>query len=751
MVGLVSGGKDSCFAMMKCVQYGHEVVALANLLPADDSVDELDSYMYQTVGHQIVVSYAKCMGVPLFRRRIQGSTRRHDLSYKTTPGDEVEDMYILLKEVKKQIPSVTAVSSGAIASDYQRLRVENVCSRLGLISLAYLWRLDQSLLLQQMIETGIVAITVKVAAIGLDPSKHLGKEMSYLWPHLLKLKELYGSNVCGEGGEYETLTLDCPLFKYARIVLDEFQLVLQSSNSIAPVGFLHPLAFHCEDRPKSVSVSDSNKSNGFSLENMESVIEVQNECLEIVEEKCLPSDIGFDLAELEKHRPHISKIGKNIFSMSCCLQDSSETSVDLQEDLKIILLKLESQLNGVGFSWENVLYIHLYISDMNMFAIANETYVNFITQEKCRFGVPSRSTIELPMLQVGLGRAYVEVLVANDQSKKVLHVQSISSWAPSCIGPYSQATLHKEILYMAGQLGLHPSTMSLCSGGPAAELEQALVNSEAVAKSFNCSISTSAILFVIYCSESNSTLDRISVQEKQNAFLGKMKLLNSDQRLSGVLDPLFLYVLVPDLPKRAFVEVKPILFVEHDTETVEIVTDQVLSDLKDNVNQFDSCFQPEIWHDECLEKCLVRGRICVVILSIATEIAKKICSAAFKSANADDPLIITAEEKMKRVAKFCIYRLDKVLFQNLFSWDDVTNLRIYLPTSNGISHKKLSVIFKTTFDEFAEATKRIKIRREPIFNIVPVIGSGRSAASMDDIITFAIVFFLTPGKPKTPL
>lgn len=735
MVGLVSGGKDSCFAMMKCVQYGHEVVALANLLPADDSVDELDSYMYQTVGHQIVVSYAKCMGVPLFRRRIQGSTRHHDLSYKTTPGDEVEDMFTLLKEVKKQIPSVTAVSSGAIASDYQRLRVENVCSRLGLISLAYLWKLDQSLLLQEMIETGIVAITVKVAAIGLDPSKHLGKEMSYLWPHLLKLKELYGSNVCGEGGEYETLTLDCPLFKYARIVLDEFQLVLQSSNSIAPVGFLHPLAFHCED--KSVSVSDSNTSNGFSLENMESVIEVQSECLEIVEEKCRPSDAGFDLADLEKHRPHISKTGKeNIFSMSCWLQDSSETSVDLQEDLKIILLKTESQLNEVGFSWENVLYIHLYISDMNMFAIANETYVNFITQEKCRFGVPSRSTIELPLSQIGLGKAYVEALVANDQSKKVLHVQSISSWAPSCIGPYSQATLHKEILYMAGQLGLDPSTMSLCSGGPAAELEQALVNSEAVAKSFNCSISTSAILFIIYCSQSTSTLDRISMQEKHSAFLSKMKLSNLDQRLSGVLDPFFLYVLVPDLPKRAFVEVKPVLFVEHDTETVEIVNDQVMSDLKYNVNQFDSCFQPEIWHDECLQKCLVHGRICAVVLSITTEIAKKICSV---SLNADDVLVITAEEKMERVAKFCIYRLDKVLLQNFFSWDNVTNLRIYLPTSSGISHETLSLIFKTTFDEFAETTKRVKIRTEPIFNIVPVIGAGSSAASMDDIITFAVV------------
>lgn len=68
-----------------------------------------------------------------------------------TPGDEVEDMLVLLKEVKRQIPSVSAVSSGAIASDYQRLRVESVCSRLGLVSLAYLWKEDQSLLLQQMV------------------------------------------------------------------------------------------------------------------------------------------------------------------------------------------------------------------------------------------------------------------------------------------------------------------------------------------------------------------------------------------------------------------------------------------------------------------------------------------------------------------------------------------------------------------------------------------------------------------------
>lgn len=35
------------------------------------------------------------------------------------------------------------MASGAIASDYQRLRVESVCGRLQLTSLAYLWHQPQ--------------------------------------------------------------------------------------------------------------------------------------------------------------------------------------------------------------------------------------------------------------------------------------------------------------------------------------------------------------------------------------------------------------------------------------------------------------------------------------------------------------------------------------------------------------------------------------------------------------------------------
>ena len=48
------------------------------------------------------------------------------LIYDTTAGDEVEDLLALLTYAKQQMPQLEAVSCGAIASDYQRLRVEQV-------------------------------------------------------------------------------------------------------------------------------------------------------------------------------------------------------------------------------------------------------------------------------------------------------------------------------------------------------------------------------------------------------------------------------------------------------------------------------------------------------------------------------------------------------------------------------------------------------------------------------------------------
>ncbi|PIA45449.1 hypothetical protein AQUCO_01700760v1, partial [Aquilegia coerulea] len=637
-----------------------------------------------------------------------------NLSYRATHGDEVEDMLMLLSEVKRQIPSITAVSSGAIASDYQRIRVESVCSRLRLVSLSYLWKQDQSLLLQEMISKRIAAVLVKVAAMGLVPAKHLGKDIAYLQQHLLRLKELYGSNVCGEGGEYESLTLDCPLFTNARIVLDGFEVVLHSPDSIASVGVLHPTAFHLEYKKETPSFGD-NRLNEASKE-LGSIFDVQGDIVLKSEPKCESQSLASDFVSVSDVKLHISKTKHNYtFTMGCCIHDPSEPSEGLQKDLGSILKAIDSELVKNGFGWVNVLYIHLYIADMNEFALANETYVSFITEEKCPFGVPSRSTIELPLLQVGLGKAYVEVLVANDQSKQVLHVQSISCWAPSCIGPYSQATLHKNILYMAGQLGLDPPTMKLCSGGATAEVEQALVNCEAVARSFKCSLASSAILFVVYCSASLSCSEKIEIQHKLENFLEQRRPYNLDNKeLSYSSDPMLLYVLAPDLPKSALVEIKPTLYVQEDDEDEEIEsgvgTQEPLPRTFSSYWGFEHV--PSI--ESCCQKYVIHEKICMVVLSLSNEDVTKICSESLVAVEKHGQhQYLGTQNHMKQVTRFCIYLLDKILVENYFSWGDIMSLRFYFSTCLDMSFDKLSLIFRDTLNEFAEIGGRIKTGTMP--------------------------------------
>ncbi|XP_055380431.1 uncharacterized protein LOC129611354 [Condylostylus longicornis] len=235
VVAMVSGGKDSCYNMMQCVAEGHQIVALANLHPKD--LDELDSYMYQTVGHMGIEILAKAMNTPLYRRETKGKSTQTGKHYVPTDDDEVEDLYNLLEYVKNE-HQVEAVAVGAILSDYQRVRVENVCSRLNLVSLAYLWRRDQTELLQEMIDCRVHSILIKVAALGLVPERHLGKSIREVQPHLINMKEKYGLNVCGEGGEYETFTLDCPLFKQ-RIVVEDMQIVISSADPVCPVGYIN--------------------------------------------------------------------------------------------------------------------------------------------------------------------------------------------------------------------------------------------------------------------------------------------------------------------------------------------------------------------------------------------------------------------------------------------------------------------------------------------------------------------------------
>src|SRR5271170_5930181 len=126
--------------------------------------------MYQTVGHDAVHLQAECVDIPLYRDYIAGQAIDQALDYTITENDETEDLFGLLSDVKRLHPDIQGVAVGAILSNYQRARVENVCERLGLTCLAYLWQRDQKELLAEMIEAGLTAVIIKVAAIGVSLS-----------------------------------------------------------------------------------------------------------------------------------------------------------------------------------------------------------------------------------------------------------------------------------------------------------------------------------------------------------------------------------------------------------------------------------------------------------------------------------------------------------------------------------------------------------------------------------------------------
>jgi len=55
------------------------------------------------------------------------------------------------------------------------------------------------MLLDEMIHSNIHAVLVKVAGAGLDPYKHLGKDLATMSQTFGRLHDNYGLDVCGEG------------------------------------------------------------------------------------------------------------------------------------------------------------------------------------------------------------------------------------------------------------------------------------------------------------------------------------------------------------------------------------------------------------------------------------------------------------------------------------------------------------------------------------------------------------------------
>ena len=203
---LFSGGKDSVYASFKC----KEVVCLISV-----KSENPDSYMFHTPNIDLVKLQSEALGIPL----VFGST-------KGEKEEELEDLRKVIVEAKEKF-GIESVGVGAIASEYQNSRVKRICDSLGLKVMAPLWGGDAEEYMKKLIEDGFEVIITAIAADGFS-SKFLGRRIDYdCLKDLVELNKKYGISVCGEGGEFESLVLDCPLFNKKIKILD-FEKVIEN-------------------------------------------------------------------------------------------------------------------------------------------------------------------------------------------------------------------------------------------------------------------------------------------------------------------------------------------------------------------------------------------------------------------------------------------------------------------------------------------------------------------------------------------
>lgn len=546
VIALISGGKDSFFSALHCLENGHRVVALANLHPppppppaskaasgrsssaagsssgpdaqspggshhegsqpsedaasgdpdsslaqldlnkdrpqqdgvtVDDDETDLNSFMYQTVGHQVIPLYSIATGIPLYRQPITGGAVQSGREYSTastTTDDEVESMLQLLERVKAAHPEANAVSAGAILSTYQRTRVESVAIRLGLTPLAYLWKYpvlppppsasgggDEAQLLYDMASAGLDARIIKVASGALNEN--------FLWENVASAKgatrlkvaaSRFGGEgaVLGEGGEFETLVVDGPsrLFKKRIEVGEENRAVVPEGGDTAWLKIRDPRVVD-----KVINEADEETLVVRRPELLDERFLATLENKQSVDETAVSEVTGLQVSASSM---------KPTLQTWAFIGHPQHGELSIEADTSVLMDAIRARLRQHELTPRDIISTVVILQSMSDFQAINKVYGSLFTDPN----PPSRVTIAcgdiLPQnTKIAI---YVTVPESSAADRQGLHVQSRSYWAPANIGPYSQAITipmgptrelanAPRMAHIAGQIPLVPATMEL--------------------------------------------------------------------------------------------------------------------------------------------------------------------------------------------------------------------------------------------------------------------------------------------------
>jgi diphthine-ammonia ligase len=133
---------------------------------------------------------------------------------------ELVDLKNAVKKVKDEY-NIETIVTGAIQSIYQVSRIKKICEKLDVNCFNPLWQKNQIQLLQELVKNKFEIIIIGVFAYPLD-EKCLGRKIDKKFiEDAKKLQEKYNINPAGEGGEFETFVVNCPLFEKKLIITDK--------------------------------------------------------------------------------------------------------------------------------------------------------------------------------------------------------------------------------------------------------------------------------------------------------------------------------------------------------------------------------------------------------------------------------------------------------------------------------------------------------------------------------------------------
>lgn len=184
-----SGGKDSCYALMKAQELGFAPTVLLNMLNENGEISRSHA-----IPKSILEKQAEMLNLPIVT--------------KPASWENYESIFVNTLDQLKHDYQITHGVFGDIDLQAHRDWEEKVCNIVGIEAVLPLWKHNRKVLVLEMLEAGLE--TYIVSCNETMGEFFLGKRIT---PELIDELEKIGVDACGENGEYHTLVVNMPLFK----------------------------------------------------------------------------------------------------------------------------------------------------------------------------------------------------------------------------------------------------------------------------------------------------------------------------------------------------------------------------------------------------------------------------------------------------------------------------------------------------------------------------------------------------------